>query len=139
MRFICSTGFCVNKGGSISDWRSGSILSWRKHCWGIFNGIEKRGEKCRRCEYTHEMGADGNIPGCTSKTIKDCRLSVVHVFPWPDLEHFDYPVSIVHIEDDPVIPDTLVVIGISFTALHISVRIIFDGFYRVDDTRCMGF
>ena len=30
MRFICSTAFCVNKGGSISDWRSGSFLSWRK-------------------------------------------------------------------------------------------------------------
>jgi hypothetical protein len=30
MTEIGSTAFCGNKGGSISDWRSGSFLSWRK-------------------------------------------------------------------------------------------------------------
>jgi len=73
------------------------------------------------------------------KKIRIHHLPVIHVLPWPDLEHFDYPVRIVQIENDPVISDALVKIGISFTPFHIPVRILSDGFYLIDDTGSVDF
>jgi hypothetical protein len=75
----------------------------------------------------------------TSKKNPKIPLPVIHVLTWSDLEHFDYPVGIVQIENDPVIPDALVKIGISFTAFHIPVRIFSDGFYLIDNTGSMDF